>query len=149
MNTLDHISFEKNGSTWLGHIIGSEQEIELAHNSLFNFGATGTRRLDFITPTHATFWTTEDSMYAYLVSRNMNMILNETPERFKKQKGGAMVESLRLAKEQLANLKFHEDARSFSAPVYEYEFQQNKEHQKVENLSEYLVSLIRGDKKAD
>jgi len=125
VNPLDHISFTAElgrhrqiGSElarhhqpkgdWLGHIIGSEQEIELTHNSLFNLGATETRHLDFITPTHATFWTTEDKLYAYLVKRNLVMISNETPERFKKQKGGAMPEARRLAREQWANLQLQE-----------------------------------------
>jgi len=125
VNPLDHISFTAElgrhrqiGSElarhhqpkgdWLGHIIGSEQEIELTHNSLFNLGATETRHLDFITPTHATFWTTEDKLYAYLVKRNLVMIGNETPERFKKQKGGAMPEARRLAREQWANLQLQE-----------------------------------------
>lgn len=141
MNTLNHISFEKNGNTWLGHIVGSDTEIELTHNSLFNFGATGTKDLDFVSPHHATFWTTEGQMRKYLVSRNLNMLLNQSAKFGSK---GAIEDARKLASEQFANLKFDAQARSFEANNYEYEFQERKDVQKVETFSNYLIDLARG-----
>ena len=144
MNTLNHISFEKNGSTWLGHIIGTSEEIEVTHNSLYNGGGTKTKSLDFITANHATFWTTQGMMEKYLVTRNLNIILNETPGKLKKQVGGALAEARKLGAEDFKTLSFDVDPRSFAAAVHEYQFNEVKEVQKVESLGDYLVAQARG-----
>jgi hypothetical protein len=144
MNTLNHISFEKNGNTWLGHIIGTSEEIKLTHNSLYNSGGTNSKTLDYITANHATFWTTESSMKKYLVTRSLNIILNETPEKFKGQVGGALTEARKIGAEHFEALRFDVDPRSFAAAVHEYQFGEVKEVQKVESFSNYLVAKARG-----
>lgn len=144
MNTLNHISFEKNGNTWLGHIIGTSEEIKLTHNSLYNCGGTNSKTLDYVTANHATFWTTQSMMQKYLVTRNLNVILNETPEKFKGQIGGALAEARKLGAEDFKALSFDVDPRSFSAAVSEYQFSEVKEVQKVESFSNYLVAQARG-----
>ena len=141
---MKNLYFEKNGNTWLGHIIGTEQEIELTHNSLFNNCGTDTRTLDFVDANHATFWTTQASMERYLVNRNLNIILNETPDKFKRQAGGALVEARRLAAEQFSQLNFDAVPRSFAAQHHDYAYQEAKEVQKVEDLHSHLVRLARG-----
>ena len=144
MNTLNHISFEKNGSTWLGHIIGTSEEIELTHNSLYNSGGTNSKTLDYVTANHATFWTTQGMMEKYLVTRNLNIILNETPGKSKKQVGGALAEARKLGAEDFKTLSFDINSRSFAAAVYEYQFNEVKEVQKVESLGNYLIAQARG-----
>jgi len=144
MNTLNHISFEKNGSTWLGHIIGTSEEIELTHNSLYNSNGTKTKTLDYMTANHATFWTTKSAMENYLVTRNLNIILNETPEKFNGQVGGALAEARKLGAKDFEALSFDVDPRSFAAAVHEYQFSEVKEVQKVESFSDYLVAQARG-----
>tara|TARA_R110000868_G_scaffold370562_2_gene634053 strand:+ start:199 stop:636 length:438 start_codon:yes stop_codon:yes gene_type:complete len=144
MNTLNHISFEKNGNTWLGHIIGTSKEIKLAHNSLYNKGGTNSKTLDYVTANHATFWTTQGMMQKYLVTRNLDIILNETPEKFKGQVGGALAEARKLSAEDFEALSFDVDPRSFAAAIHEYQFNEVKEVQKVESLGNYLVAKARG-----
>jgi len=144
MNTLNHISFEKNGNTWLGHIVGTSEEIKLTHNSLYNSGGTNSKTLDYVTANHATFWTTQGMMEKYLVTRNLNIILNETPEKFKGQVGGALAEARKIGAEHFKALRFDVDPRSFAAAVYEYQFNEVKEVQKVESLDNYLVAKARG-----
>lgn len=141
---MKNIYFEKNGNTWLGHIIGTEKEIELAHNSLFNFCGTNTKNLDMVDANHGTFWTTENQMRRYLVNRNLNVILNNAPNKHKGTKGGVLAEARALAAEQFAQLRFDTDARSFAASVHEYQFTEHKEVQKVENFQSFLVAQARG-----
>ena len=144
MNTLNHIRFEKNGNTWLGHIVGTSEEIKLTHNSLYNSGGTNTKTLDYVTANHATFWTTKSAMENYLVTRNLNIILNETPEKFNGQVGGALAEARKLGAKDFEALSFDVDPRSFAAAVHEYQFNEVKEVQKVESLGNYLVAQARG-----
>lgn len=140
---MKNLYFEKNGNTWLGHIVGTENEIELAHNSLYNNCGTNTRNLDMIDPNHGTFWTTEKAMRNYLVKRNLNIILNSAPNSGKGKKGGALAEARALAAEQFAGLTF-EQPRCFASAAYEYQFSEVKEVQKVENFQDYLVDKARG-----
>jgi len=144
MNTLNHIRFEKNGNTWLGHIVGTSEEIKLTHNSLYNSGGTNTKTLDYVTANHATFWTTKSAMENYLVTRNLNIILNETPEKFNGQFGGALAEARKLGAKDFEALSFDVDPRSFAAAIHEYQFNEVKEVQKVESLDNYLVAKARG-----
>jgi hypothetical protein len=65
------MSFQNCGSVWLMILRGSEAEIELAFNGLYNFGATG-GRLDYTThdKTTAKFWSNEESMYSFYYMRH-------------------------------------------------------------------------------
>lgn len=139
-----NLSFEKNGSVWLGHLVGSENEIELAHNSLYNNCGTNTKELDYITPYHATFWTTPMMMQKYFVSRNLSLLLNATPNAFKKIKGGALAKARELGAKEFSEINF-EEPRNFSAEVPEYEFSHKKKLDKGEDFKDYLLAIANKD----
>ena len=71
-NTLDvSLTFQNCGTVWLMVLRGSQEQIELAFNGLFNFNATS-GKLEYVdhTKTVATFWSNSERMYKYFFNRH-------------------------------------------------------------------------------
>ena len=85
-------------------IKGTPEDVETDFWGFFNCGATdaglyhfGEAEIDWLTPNTAKFYTTRERLLAGMELRALNKILNENPNAYKGQKGGAQPAAQKLA----------------------------------------------------
>ena len=87
-------------------IKGAPEDVEADFWGFFNHSATdaglyhfGEAEIDWLTPTTAKFYTTRERLLAGMESRALHKILNDNPNAYKGQKGGAQAAARELAQE--------------------------------------------------
>jgi hypothetical protein len=93
-------------------IRGTKEQINLRHNSLYNFGATTVTELNWMHDGFAYTWINPQNLRDYFLKSSMAMLINNKSDgcgkAFKGLKGpgkGALQRAKELAKERMAKIK--------------------------------------------
>ena len=116
-------------------IQGTKEQINLRHNSLYNFGATSATELNWMGDGFAYTWVNPENLKNYFLKSSMAMLINNKSDgygkAFKGRKGpgmGALQRAKELAKERMAKVKverFLPNNAFFNTETYEITITQN------------------------
>lgn len=110
-------------------IRGTKEQINLRHNSLYNFGATNATELNWVEDGFAYTWVNPENLKNYFLKSSIAMLINNKADgcgrAFKGCKGpgmGALQRAKELAKERMAKVKverFLPNNALFNTETYE------------------------------
>jgi hypothetical protein len=110
------------GTNWAVGIEGTSEEMELQHNSFYNYGATD-GELHEMCDTFSYIWTDEKRLKKYFLESSLAWVLNNFPDAYKGFEGGAMTHARAKAKERYDSMipeRFiKETSWASAADVYE------------------------------
>lgn len=98
----------------------NETEINEKFYSFWNHGATDGEFYWMKDGAFGYFCTTEEKLRKSLVNSNLFKILNESPNKYKKDKKGAIVEARKLAEEEYSSIKEEVFAANSKNDIFVY-----------------------------